>query len=155
MKTKTISLGDIRIESYKKGDRLFPDYYYEDTEDIGDRKQYQKEIKDSPPDEVILLPNQEYELKISYPLTYPFITKLKSNVKGLTRRDVVNFVVKCYKQIYKKEDERTNVKVGKIPGMYNRNRTDGKYGIWGHDLSDLILCSLQINGNKLTVGVDS
>lgn len=148
---KTISLGDIHMESYKKGGRLFPDYYYEPGVD---KKEYDKEIKNTPPNEVILPANQEYELKIDYPLDIPFIIKLSSGTKGLTRADVVNFVVDCYKKIYK-EEESTKTKPGKIPGMYNRNTTNGKYGIWGHDLGDLMLVDLDVNGNKLTVGVDS
>ncbi|MNL30171.1 hypothetical protein D3C87_1518920 [compost metagenome] len=29
-------------------------------------------------------------------------------------------------------------------GMYNRNETNGKYGIWGHDIADLVLSEIQI-----------
>ena len=150
---QTISLGDIHMESYKKGGRLFPDYYYDKSEDESGK--HEEEIKKNPPKEIILPANQEYELMIIYPLDTPFVTQLKSGSKGLTRADIVNFVVKCYKKIYQEEDKSTNISAGKIPGMYNRNSTDGKYGIWGHDLSDLILCTLFVNGNKLTVGVDS
>lgn len=28
--------------------------------------------------------------------------------------------------------------------MYNRNETNGKYGIWGHDISDLVLAEILV-----------
>ena len=43
-----------------------------------------------------------------------------------------------------------------IPNMYNRITTEGKFGIWGHDLGDLILHTVWIdNDNVITLGVDS
>ena len=56
-KTKTISLGDIHMESYKKGGRLFPDYYYDKSEDESGK--HEEEIKQNPPEEIILSANQE------------------------------------------------------------------------------------------------
>ena len=28
--------------------------------------------------------------------------------------------------------------------MYNRNETNGKYGIWGHDIADLVLADILV-----------
>lgn len=28
--------------------------------------------------------------------------------------------------------------------MYNRNETNGKYGIWGHDIADLVLSEIHV-----------
>lgn len=153
---KTISLGDIHMETYKKGGRLFPDYYYSKVGKLyGNYYKFKKEIEDNSPEEIILPSNKSYELIISYPLTIPFITNLNTGANGLTRKEVINFIVKCYKQIYKEEDKSTKIKTGYIPNMFNRNETNGKYKIWGHYLCDLMLNSLYVNANKLTVGVDS
>lgn len=40
--------------------------------------------------------------------------------------------------------------------MYNRIKTNGDYGIWGHVLGDLMLHTLYFEEkNVITVGVDS
>ena len=33
-------------------------------------------------------------------------------------------------------------------GLSNRNETNGKYGIWGHDLIDLYLSDIEVYKNK-------
>ena len=45
-------------------------------------------------------------------------------------------------------------------GIINRNETDGKYGIWGHDLEDLDLSTIEVYRNKenkleLVLGIES
>lgn len=156
MKNKQITLGYVHIESYKKGSRLFPDYYYEkdDDWDNEDWERFQEEVKSNPPDEVILKPNQTYDIVIDYPLSNPFIKTIDTK-NGMTRQQVVDLIVKCYKQIYKEEDKSTKVATGNIPGMFNRNTTDGKYGIWGHDIGDLILHTIEIKGKNINVWCDS
>ena len=52
-----------------------------------------------------------------------------------------------YKQVYKEEEESAATKT--IPmnsreGLSNRNETNGKYGIWGHDLTDLYLTDVEV-----------
>lgn len=145
------------MSSYRKNGKLFPDYYYtkDECDTDTDFNKYQKEILNNLPDEVILPPNKTFNLKITYPLTNPFVCELNSGNKGLTRRQVIEFVIKCYKQIYKEEDKSTKVKTGLVPGLYNRNETNGKYGIWGHDMSDLMLHTLEVCGNNLGVSCDS
>ena len=145
---KSIVLGYVHMSSYRKNGRLYPDYFKEEESGL-------KEINDNSPDEVILPPDEEYTLIIDYPLNIPFMTKLESGEKGMTRRQVVEFVIGCYKRIYKEEDGTTKVKAGLIPGMVNRNETNGKYGIWGHGISDLILHTLYVDGNKLSISCDS
>jgi hypothetical protein len=73
----------------------------------------------------------------------------------MTRREVVNKVVECYERIYREEDAALAAPARLIPGSLNRETTSGPYGIWGHVLSDLMLCTLNVNGNKLSVEVDS
>jgi hypothetical protein len=156
MKTE-INLGYIHMESWQPGSRLFSDWMYEEN---NKHRSHAKEIAETQPDEVILPANETFNLTITYPLNIPFKTELKTGAKGMTREKVVEFVIDCYKQIYKEEDESTRIpaQLGKDAGYgipYNRVQTDGKYGIWGHCLGDLMLHTLFVNGNKLTVSCDS
>jgi hypothetical protein len=58
--------------------------------------------------------------------------------------------------MYAEEDETSGGNPGHIPGMLNRNTSEGKYGIWGHDIGDLLLCSAYVDDSgKITLGVDS
>lgn len=56
-------------------------------------------------------------------------------------------ISKKYHEIYNEEEKSSKIKT--IPldertGIINRNETQGKYGIWGHDLSDLDLSSIEV-----------
>lgn len=40
--------------------------------------------------------------------------------------------------------------------MLNRNFIDGKFGIWGHDIGDLVLVDASVSKkNVISLGVDS
>jgi hypothetical protein len=61
---------------------------------------------------------------------------------GLSLRDIVRCVVGTYRVMYAAEAcavgaEAHAARVG--PHCLNRGRTDGPFGIWGHDLGDLVL----------------
>lgn len=145
---KTIKLGYLSIDGYTPKDPLFSDWMKEDPE-------YADEIKKNPESEVILPKNKAYTITIDYPLTNAFVTKLETGKNGLTRREVVTKICSFYKKIYDDEAKSMNGKESYIEGMYNRATSDGKYGIWGHVLGDLVLSDINIDGNKLSVGVDS
>lgn len=126
----------------------FADWMHADPE-------YKKEIADNPPDEVILGGGQIFTLIIDYPLTNPFEEKFMTPPEGLTRIGLFTHIASSYKKIYKEEDEEVG-DPGMIPGMMNRQTSDGKYGIWGHGLGDLVLHTAYLeDGNIISVGVDS
>lgn len=106
--------------------------------------------------DIILPPKQNYILKIDYPLTKPAKFQINSGSKGVSRGKLVSLIRKYYKQVYKIEDSSTKIKPSQIPNMFNRNSTDGKFGIWGHCIEDLVLvdCSISKN-NVISLGVDS
>jgi len=54
-----------------------------------------------------------------------------------TREDLARSIVARYRDIYGEEEKTTKIKAGTIPGMYNRNQTNGMYGIYGHVIEDL------------------
>lgn len=79
-------------------------------------------------------------VRFEYPLTRPVIAEFFNPVGSWTRRQLIGAVIEKYKAIYAEEEASLTIPVGVEPGLYNRNRTDGVHGIWGHDLTDLILC---------------
>lgn len=152
MKSDKINLGYLNLSSWKKGDKLFSSWMYEPK----NYPEYKKEIESTKPHEIILPPNKEYNLVITYPLSKKFETTVKTGEKGLTREEVVDLIVRCYKFIYDEEEATSKIKSGQISDTFlNRNQTDGDYGIWGHVLSDLILHTLYVKGDTLEIGVDS
>lgn len=93
--------------------------------------------------EEIVIPHEHATLVIDYPLSTPAKVQISSKFPlGFTRGELIKTVCEEYENIYEAEeatastkpvppDERTTLK--------NRNRTDGVYGIYGHDLDDLVL----------------
>jgi hypothetical protein len=98
----------------------------------------------------IVLPFSEATLIIDYPLTNKASFDISTAGKGFSRKQLIRIISKKYHEIYKKE-ERTakekTVPVNERDTLLNRNQTDGKYGIWGHDLSDLDLGSIDVYKN--------
>jgi hypothetical protein len=74
--------------------------------------------------------------------------------KSLKELSLVDHITGSYNRIYLEEEESAKTKtipVDKREGIINRNQTDGKYGIWGHDLGDLDLSSIIVH--KLRNGI--
>jgi len=146
---KEINLGYLSIADWKPGDRLFGDWMYGDEE-------YADEIRDAPADEIVLPPNTDYTLKIDYPLKNPFVFQFTTGPAGMQRKELVELVVDSYHRIYDEEDASVGYTAGNFPGMFNRRTTDGKYGIWGHCLDDLMVGAAFVDeGNVVTLAVDS
>ncbi len=113
-------------------------------------------------DEVVVSEN-EVTLEIDYPLDILYKETLKASSKGFTRKELIKEISKRYHLIY--ADEEATAKTKTIPQdkrgqLLNRNDTDGKYGIWGHDLSDLYLTGIEVYKTKdgkiiLRLNVDS
>ena len=110
----------------------------------------------------IVITENRVTIIIDYPLKNAYITELTSN-KGFTRENLIIAIQKMYHDIYEEEEASATVKT--IPAekrttMYNRNETNGKYGIWGHDISDLVLTSIWVYKNQsgkifLSLQIDS
>lgn len=130
---KTIELGNIQISLYPKLDK-----YSGFTNPL----------------EIMLPPNTSYELIIDYPLTRPFQTTFKTDKNGMSRKSFADLVCKCYKQIYQEEDAVCG-KTPNIPVMLNRQTSGGPYGIWGHNIEDLTLCSANVIKNRIELEVGS
>jgi len=74
--------------------------------------------------------------KIDYPLTTPYIhQETHTDGSGWTQAQFIAAVRRAYFLVYAAEGDDP----GHVPGMLNRARSHGPFGIWGHDLGDLYL----------------
>lgn len=95
----------------------------------------------------ILVKKTLINIIFDYPLNKPHTFEFK-NEKGFSRKDLVLLISKKYHEIFDEEEVTSKVKtipVDKRTGIINRNETDGKYGIWGHDLTDLVLSGIEVH----------
>jgi hypothetical protein len=94
------------------------------------------------PDEIVI-PFEDAVLVIDYPLSTPATIPIAAPLPlGFTRAALVKTICEEYAHIYDAEEGTAATKT--IPldergELRSRNRTDGAYGIWGHDLQDLVL----------------
>lgn len=81
-----------------------------------------------------------------YPLNKQYAVEIKSS-KGFTRKMLIMEISKIYHHIYNEEEKTATVKTLPIEKrtMYNRNETNGKFGIWGHDIGDLVLSGIDVH----------
>jgi hypothetical protein len=111
----------------------------------------EKEIEKLIDSEKIVVENTEITLNIDYPLNNPASFILKSSQNSFTKKQLVLEISKKYHEIYNEEEnsaKQKTIPVDKREGLINRNETDGKYGIWGHDIGDLDLSSIEIYKTK-------
>jgi hypothetical protein len=94
------------------------------------------------PDEIVI-PFDHAVLVIDYPLSTPASIAVTAPLQlGFTRGALVKLICEEYGHVYDAEEGTAATKT--IPldergDRRSRNRTDGAYGIWGHDLADLVL----------------
>ena len=95
----------------------------------------------------IVIPFDRANLVIAYPLTVPATIPLQAAMPwGFTRGELVRAICEEYANVY--ETEEATALLPPVPreeraDRPERNRTDGVYGIWGHDLDELVLISLR------------
>jgi hypothetical protein len=94
------------------------------------------------PDEIVI-PFQHAVLVIDYPLSSPASMSIDAPIAlGFTRATLIKTICEEYAHVYDAEEGTAATKTIPIEErgtMRSRNRTDGAYGIWGHDLQDLVL----------------
>ena len=64
--------------------------------------------------------------------------------------DILLIAQKDYEHIYA-EEEKAVGDPGHIPGMLNRQASEGPYGIWGHDFSDLYFENINVDTVKKVI----
>lgn len=103
----------------------------------------------------IVLPMKKIRVKYNYPLSRTVIFEFTADGDCFTRAELIRNICEGYVKIYKEEDDAGH------PGTVskqclNRAQSHGPYGIWGHDISDLVLHRVsQLEGNLFLLHVDS
>lgn len=92
------------------------------------------------PDEIII-PDEKITLKITYPLSVEVDREYEQR-GGFSRMDLFRYIYEAYKNIYDEEEEQVG-DPGTYERLYNRKKSEGPYGIWGHELGDLCLESIR------------
>lgn len=77
----------------------------------------------------------EYTFAYDYPLS-KVATYIHAITAETTAQELLQFAADDYKRIYEEEDSVCGP-TGNIPGMLNRDRSQGPHGIWGHSIGDL------------------
>ncbi len=112
----------------------------------------------------IVIPHQTTTIVLNYPLKKEFKFEFKADHKdGFTRKHIIGSICQKYQDIYNEEEVSTKMEVlsmedrVKKGGLMNRNKTDGVYGIWGHDIGDLYLEGISYNHstNEVTLSIGS
>jgi tetratricopeptide (TPR) repeat protein len=100
------------------------------------------------PDE-LLITDEEISIGFSYPLTVKAKFEYE-NKSGFTRMDIFRCIYDGYKQIYDAEEKAAG-DPGTYERLYNRKKSNGPYGIWGHYLEDLIIEGVSYDPKKKQV----
>lgn len=85
--------------------------------------------------DITLLPNQTYTLKLDYPLERAFTFQFKTDKSGMGILGLVGKIQSFYRKVY---------------------AAPVKYGVWGHDIDDLTITSISVSKkNLITIEVGS
>jgi len=94
------------------------------------------------PDELVI-PFEHAVLVIDFPLTSAATIPISAPLPiGFTRAALVRAICDEYMHVYAAEEGTAAIKpvpLDERGDNKRRNRTDGAYGIWGHDLEDLVV----------------
>ena len=90
--------------------------------------------------EEVVVPHTNIRVAVSYPLREKHVFSLSSDdAAGFRRCELALKISLFYQRIYDEEDRSSSEPPSLVPGLLNRARTQGTYGIWGHVLGDLVL----------------
>jgi hypothetical protein len=95
----------------------------------------------------IVIPYSEITIIIDYPLNKPTSFVLTNSKNGFTKKELILEISKKYHEIFTVEETTATIKTippDKRKKIMNRNETNGNYGIWGHDIGDLDLSSIEV-----------
>jgi hypothetical protein len=102
----------------------------------------------------IVISEPKASVCFDYPLSGEFMFTFTADdpKRGFSRKEISEKIMKQYHKIYKEEDEAVG-----DPGMlsahsYNRARSKGPYGIWGHYIGDLQLHTLYVESKPNQAG---
>eukprot|EP00611_Tribonema_gayanum_P030334 TRINITY_DN8403_c0_g1_i1.p3 TRINITY_DN8403_c0_g1~~TRINITY_DN8403_c0_g1_i1.p3 ORF type:complete len:197 (-),score=51.40 TRINITY_DN8403_c0_g1_i1:899-1489(-) len=114
-------------------------------------------LAEMPDADEVVIAEKSIAVELTYPLSGVHRFKLRADTAaGFTRRGLVKRISETYHQVYR-EEERTQSRPPPVLGfLMNRGPTDGKYGIWGHVLGDLVLHTVSRDKDgTYSLGIDS
>jgi len=99
----------------------------------------------------IITTEKEITIRFDYPLSQPAELKFESP-DGFTVERMYKAIHDGYRRIYAEEGDDP----GTMPGTYNRRRSHGPHGIWGHVVEDLSIAWIeQTRPGYFTLAIDS
>jgi hypothetical protein len=109
----------------------------------------------------VVIHDTAIQIIIDYPLNNPYTFRLSSPT-GFTTAMLLKAISKHYYLVYAEEEKTATIKTLPMTKrkIENRNQTNGRYGIWGHDIGDLILDEALVYRNEkgivtLTLEIES
>lgn len=90
----------------------------------------------------IIIPDERITIHFTYPLDNPVnfeYTHYTGTSTGFSRYDIFRCIYEGYTKIYKEELETGKLESKESIPKYNRPSSNGKYGIWGHYIDDLVI----------------
>ena len=110
----------------------------------------------------LVIQSKTVKLIIDYPMRSPYEEIIASaSGDGFTRAELTMIIAGRYQAVYEEEARTSSVglKSHSSSGMFslNRHATNGRYGIYGHEICDLLLHSVHHNKltNEIRLGIDS
>ncbi len=96
----------------------------------------------------IMIEDEKISVSFTYPLSEEVIVECEKE-GGFSRIDLFKLIYENYKRFYEEEETETG-DPGSYDNLYNRKKSQGKYGIWGHYLEDLCIENLRYDAkNKI------
>jgi hypothetical protein len=129
------------------------------------KEQMERSLKYLQDGDEVVIPKNEIRVEINYPFANSHIFTLTPQIGEVFTRSGLGIAIALkYQEMYDEEEKSTNLPIESVAErsggkchLMNRARTDGKYGIWGHDLSDLDLHTVEydVDLNLWILGIDS
>ena len=105
--------------------------------------------------------HHELDCTIDYPLStkcdFKIIlpeNKWRPGEYVFNTEDIVDQVCKKYHEIYREESETLSEIDKPNPHLINRGFSNGKWGIWGHDIGDLVLEEISLDTEKHRIDIE-
>jgi len=120
-------------------------------------KHYESEIEDLVDKDLIIIKGKSsITIKFDYPLKNSVIINFPINEEGLKKADLIRIIGKQYDLFYQEENETSDIIEGPHDIQeYNRNSTNGKWGIWGHFQYQLDLSCIYETNDYYILSIDS
>jgi hypothetical protein len=93
----------------------------------------------------LVVPSDTIMLVLDYPLSQS-TERQATSPGGFTRKGMALAILAAYREVYAEEAADAG-DPGLVPGLFNRARSNGRHGIWGHDIENLFLEGAELGAN--------